>query len=645
MFTTTVTQEEKFCLEKGREALEAFKEIDISPDLYRKIESMKFDDFKNEKDTDIKNVRDAIYKLVSYCDKNAADKARLNEYNDKRTVAKTGIRQNAWVVQLLKWKQDEDSAKDSIKNIISYLMNPKENFPIVSEAHKALMSKYYLQKEYDKTSFNTELKSYMGSFVDKCKCDENDTYAMMLYAYDEEHKWNTLPHIEGLWTRDSTNWQDNLIEEMGNGYAVGWHHLFPSGWFEKKVQYLLMQLLDENGSFPIYYVTNNKAVYKATVCDMADEKTYDKKVAEWKAKNPVWFYDKFKNYVDENKKAKVVFLMSKFIKLKEEEQFTYDLFEEYYKSASRQNMVAYKRILNEKDKVMNEDINRIVKLLKMKKNIILQGAPGTGKTYTTAAIAVKVIDQTYNISSREELMSEYQKYKDENRICFVTFHQAMEYEAFVEGMRAEITKNDDVVYKYCPGIFKKICLSAENDLSNNYILIIDEINRGNVSKIFGELITLLEADKRWNGKDDKYESVTLPSQDKFKVPDNLYIIGTMNTTDRSVGTIDYAIRRRFAFVTLHSDETVVKEYSKADKAVKLFKDVNEYINKYKADDDFEDLMVGHSYFLAKDNDELSMKLEYEIIPLLEDYRKDGLLNITKEEAKKAYNEWENILNQ
>ena len=645
MFTSQVTQEEEFYLEKGKKALDAFQNMEISLDLSSRILSMKFDDFKNETDSDIVKVKDVIYRLVSYCDTNAADKALFNEYSDKRTVAKTGIRQNIWVIQLLKWKQRADSAKDSIKNIIAYLRNPIDNFPVASETHKDLMSKYYLRKKYDKNSFNKDFKAYMESFVAKCKCDENDTYSIMLYAYSEQDKWNISPHIEGLWTRDTTGWQDDLINDMGDGYGVSWKHQYPSGWFHAKVKQLLKIRLDEEGEFPIYFVENNIATYRATVCDMADEETYDKKVADWNAKNPAWFCNNFKDYHDKSKSAKIVFLLSEFVKLKQEDQFAASLFEKYHKTASIQNMVAYKRILNEKDKAMNENINKIVNLLKMKKNIILQGAPGTGKTYTSAAIAVKTIDSAYYFSSRNELMSEYQKYKSENRISFVTFHQSMEYEAFVEGLEAEITPNADVIYKYRPGIFKEICTRAETDLSHNYILIIDEINRGNVSKIFGELITLLEADKRWSGNDDEYESVILPSKDVFRIPDNLYIIGTMNTTDRSVGTIDYAIRRRFAFVTLKSDLNVVKEYSKTDKAVDLFSRVSEYIEQYKADDDFDDLMVGHSYFVVQGDDELSLKLEYEIIPLLEDYRKDGLLNVTKKEADNAYRVWKNILKE
>jgi 5-methylcytosine-specific restriction endonuclease McrBC GTP-binding regulatory subunit McrB len=161
-------------------------------------------------------------------------------------------------------------------------------------------------------------------------------------------------------------------------------------------------------------------------------------------------------------------------------------------------------------------------------------------------------------------------------------------------------------------------------IPQNYVLIIDEINRGNVSKIFGELITLLEADKRIGG--DHPIRVTLPySKESFGVPSNLYIIGTMNTTDRSVGNIDYAVRRRFAFATLKADRELVEQNS-IPEAVVLFDAVESFIKKHKIDMDFEDLMVGHSYFFAKDVSELELKWQYEILPLLNEYIKDGIVN-------------------
>ena len=179
----------------------------------------------------------------------------------------------------------------------------------------------------------------------------------------------------------------------------------------------------------------------------------------------------------------------------------------------------------------------------------------------------------------------------------------------------------------------------------NYVLIIDEINRGNVSKIFGELITLLEADKRLGG--DHPIKVTLPySKESCGVPSNLYIIGTMNTTDRSVGNIDYAVRRRFAFVTLKSDRQIlVGEYGEDSKQVKLFDDVYSFLNddKKHPDMDIDDLMVGHSYFMTDDDNELKLKLEYEIIPLIREYNKDGIVNVKKDDLEKAFNDWEAVV--
>ena len=180
------------------------------------------------------------------------------------------------------------------------------------------------------------------------------------------------------------------------------------------------------------------------------------------------------------------------------------------------------------------------------------------------------------------------------------------------------------------------------------VLIIDEINRGNVSKIFGELITLLETDKRDRGEHPI--KVTLPySKTQFGVPDNLYIIGTMNTTDRSTGTLDYALRRRFAFVTLQSNRKVIEEYynklNNQDlkaKALSLFDDIEKFITNPKhlcGDYDIHDLMIGHSYFITSSEEEFSNKVKYEILPLISEYITDGLLNIKTEEKKIAFNSW------
>ena len=301
-------------------------------------------------------------------------------------------------------------------------------------------------------------------------------------------------------------------------------------------------------------------------------------------------------------------------------------------------------------------LNECVSLLKEKKNIILQGAPGTGKTYTTASLAVALCNPSFaELEDHIKVIDEYERLRQEGQIAFCTFHQSMDYEDFVEGLKPEL-QGDHITYKIEAGIFKQICERAhttEEDTSTKpHILIIDEINRGNISRIFGELITLLEADKR-TGEGAHPIKVKLPySKGDFSVPSNLYIIGTMNTTDRSTGSIDYAVRRRFAFITLKTDPEVIKTCIKDDavraKALALFKQINgdgtdeatSFIATHKAGEfDLEDLKVGHSYFLVETLEALQMKMRYEVISLLREYIKDGILQ-GKENDEKYFAAWE-----
>ena len=185
-------------------------------------------------------------------------------------------------------------------------------------------------------------------------------------------------------------------------------------------------------------------------------------------------------------------------------------------------------------------------------NTILYGAPGTGKTYSTIDKALEIIDPDFlneKRNNRTELKSGFDAFVMKGRISFVTFHQSFSYEEFVEGIRAETTEDGQINYLVKPGIFKEICKKAAENAGQNYVLIIDEINRGNISKIFGELITLIEESKR--AGNEEALTVTLPYlKELFSVPKNLYIIGTMNTADRSLALMDTALRRRFDFVEM-----------------------------------------------------------------------------------------------
>lgn len=451
----------------------------------------------------------------------------------------------------------------------------------------------------------------------------------------------------------------------------------------------------------------------------------------------------------------------------------------------------------------------VVRTWERRKNIVLYGAPGTGKTYDVPELAVRLCDPSFMAAepSREEIVSRYNQLKTEKRIAFTTFHQSLDYEDWIEGLRPVVNENNQVTYEIESGIFKKLCEEAErpvvkdkqvgiadnavvwkvslagtgdnpvrsdcmknsyirigwdgygpvisdetdwsiyngegkqildayinkmkigdivmscyssqtidaigvvageyefedkfpnykrvrrvnwlvkninenivemndgktmvessvyrlnsitlNDVKSilekydtsskmeendkTYVMVIDELNRGNVSKVFGELITLLEADKR-KGRINA-ESVVLPYSKKgFHIPNNVYLIATMNTADRSLGSLDYAIRRRFAFIAEKPFGLEVDGFNEElfELVSSLFvKNFDEYkesgwdltmklepadtlSEEYKP----EDVWIGHSYFLMQDEegeDNTSNRLLYEIIPLLEEYVRDGVL--------------------
>jgi len=219
----------------------------------------------------------------------------------------------------------------------------------------------------------------------------------------------------------------------------------------------------------------------------------------------------------------------------------------------------------------------------------------------------------------------------------VTFHQTFSYEDFIEGIRPEIsTDKKYITYPVKPGIFKKICGCAKNDQSQRYVLLIDEINRGNISKIFGELITLLEKDKR--GDKNK---IRLPySKDSFVVPPNLYVIGTMNTADRSLVKLDVALRRRFAFVELMPQPDELDDVSVGGfKVRQILKTLNQRIQEKS----MREYQIGHSYFMpdgetVKDISKLQYIFAYEVIPLLKEYFFDNKEKL-KEILKGQFIDW------
>ena len=289
------------------------------------------------------------------------------------------------------------------------------------------------------------------------------------------------------------------------------------------------------------------------------------------------------------------------------------------------------------------------------KNVIFYGPPGTGKTYTTAKRAVEICktESEKELTDYSEIMERYNELKKKNRIEFITFHQSYGYEEFIEGIKPVISNEDDesedesennkesktnikiendVKYDIVDGIFKKFCDNARkaiietHDNKENkepYVFIIDEINRGNISKIFGELITLIETTKR-AGKEECISTKLPYSKEEFTVPDNVYIIGTMNTADRSIALMDTALRRRFKFEEMLPNYDLLKDIFVEDEGVKvnigaMLKTINERI-EYLYD---REHTIGHAVFLElKENnniDKLENIFKKSVIPLLQEY--------------------------
>ena len=295
--------------------------------------------------------------------------------------------------------------------------------------------------------------------------------------------------------------------------------------------------------------------------------------------------------------------------------------------------IAYEKELNKiletLEKLNSEKINSMVdekeeNSIHIKKdfnfplNTILYGPPGTGKTYNSVFYSVGIIEKDesiFKLKNDDKVFKKFKEYKDRNLIKFITFHQSYGYEDFIEGIRPQLgNESKDLKYILHSGIFKDMCSRAKNDKENNYILIIDEINRGNISKIFGELISLIEPSKR-EGEKEEVEVILPYSKEKFTIPKNLYIIGTMNTADRSIALLDIALRRRFNFIEIMPQYDILKDVADIKIAL-LLSTLNERI-EFLLD---REHTIGHSYFLNINTfEDLVNVFKNYIIPLLQEY--------------------------
>ena len=269
----------------------------------------------------------------------------------------------------------------------------------------------------------------------------------------------------------------------------------------------------------------------------------------------------------------------------------------------------------------NNKVDKHLSLLLQFRQVIFYGPPGTGKTYQAKAILKNMLNME---SDREFAESQGDQWD------IVQFHPSYNYEDFVRGVQVSTNDEGQIKYETKNRIFAEMCDKALPRLSNVYALIIDEINRANVSSVLGELIYALEY---------RNKSVSTPYEVDgsrlLTIPPNLFIIGTMNTADRTIGALDYAVRRRFAFVHCPPDESLIEDAE----AKSMFGKVKYIFTEFLSPDfDAADVEIGHSYFMAE-GERLRDKIQYQVIPILEEYVKDGvLLPEAKEKIKELLQE-------
>ena len=261
------------------------------------------------------------------------------------------------------------------------------------------------------------------------------------------------------------------------------------------------------------------------------------------------------------------------------------------------------KIENELKKIIEEqDMDEIITLLKAKKNLVLTGAPGTGKTFLAKELARKLLFG----KSNESHLSEEEKDTFRHRCGFVQFHPSYDYTDFVEGLRpTKSDNNENIGFKLTDGIFKDFCKKALASPNDNFVFIIDEINRGEISKIFGELFFSIDPDYR--GEKGRvitqYQNMITDKIDQFfdgfYIPENIYIIGTMNDIDRSVESFDFAMRRRFTWIEISASESA-ENMKLSQECTKRMIALNDAISE--TDGLSSAFHIGGAYFLNKKDD-------------------------------------------
>lgn len=549
---TNLVSSDEFYLLKAQQELNAYKELDMSEGDVDRMIDMEYGDFCNDDDKLTLQVRDLLFRIISYCDYHAKDKSLYNQYDDKRVVSKSMVRQNSWVRNLLKWKKNKDdsSVADAIKNTINYLLDPSKFFPVVSESHKRLIALNVIGEEYEKETFEKRLLDYMNQFGIHCECRENDTYFFIHALYNISNMWNSEEDREFTRSEILSLYKEYIRRCTDSKNSVENYSEF------KRLNELIINCIDPNF----------KCLENCTLSDVDTLQSIYEKLLEFKS------FELFKDNKSNKDKDFVHIGGGQY----------HNALKTFIRFFSAMQLFSSQNLL-----VFNSCYDKLNSSLPLQR--IFYGAPGTGKSH-------KIDEQT----------------NDDNSIR-TTFHPDTDYATFVGAYKPMMDTVDEyaldatgkthkidypngkssIIYKYEPQVFLKAYVEAwkrylnkQEGEDDSYYLVIEEINRGNCAQIFGDLFQLLDREDNGcssyaispessitkylakeakstdgtkfsdlNFRDVKKErdgvEKTIATADELKkgeklvLPPNLYIWATMNTSDQSLFPIDSAFKRRW----------------------------------------------------------------------------------------------------